>query len=199
AQEREQDPLSALFGRARGPRAADLGQERVEKPGLRPEAIRVSSPPPPQRVEELLRDARRGALRDLAVELGDGRAHVLGHREREARRELAGAEHADRILAEANEGVADRAHDAPLEILDPAHEIEDGIRRDVVEKPVDREVAAEGVLFGRPERVVRADEEIVVSLPAFFALHGVGNLAERRNLDDFSPLEEDVRETKAPP
>ena len=157
----KRSPPPRLGRRARGPGAAELGQERVEepRPPTRGDRCRAPSGPSPQRVEELFRDTRRGALHDLALELRDGGAHVFGHLEREACREFAGAEHPDGILAEPDERIADRlAHDAALEILDTAHEVEHGVRRDVVEEPVDGEVAAEGVFLGGPERVVRADE-----------------------------------------
>ena len=42
-------------------------------------------------------------------------------------------------------------------------------RRDVVEERVDREVAAEGVLFGRAEGVVAVDLVLVIGLPAAVA------------------------------
>ena len=199
AEEREEKAPGRSLRRARGARAAELRQERVEQAGLRPETIRVVSPSAPQGIEKLLGDARRGAFRDFVAQLGDGLAYVFGHCKREARRELAGAEHPDRILPEADEGVADRAHDAPFEILDAAHEVEDGIRRDVVEESVDREVAAERVFLRRAERVVRADQEIVGALLALFALGRVGCLPERRHLDDLPAFEEDVREAEAPP
>ena len=57
----------------------------------------------------------------------------------------------------------------------PAHVVDHRERRDVVEERVDREVAAEGVLFRRAEGVVAADQGV--------ALFGRGLLAEGRDLD----------------
>ena len=79
----------------------------------------------------------------------------------EARREDDRAHHPDRILEEAHAGIADRPDQPVLEIAQPADVVDDRVRGDVVEERVDREVAAEGVLFGRAEDVVAVDQPLV--------------------------------------
>ena len=54
-------------------------------------------------------------------------------------------------------GIADAADEPPAKVRHPADVVDDREGRDVVEEPVDREVAAKGVLLGRAEGVVAAD------------------------------------------
>ena len=104
----------------------------------------------------------------------------------------------------------------PLEIGEAADVVDDRVRGDVVEEPVDREVAAERVLFGRAERVVvvrrggrsgaagsadgrrggRDDDRIVLGWRIGRRLRDV--LAERRDLDRLL-AELDVRQAEAAP
>jgi hypothetical protein len=68
---------------------------------------------------ELLEDAGRGRLRDLGARLAE-RSQRLGlDREVEARGELDRAQDADRILAEADRGIADGADRAAPQIGEP--------------------------------------------------------------------------------
>ena len=75
-------------------------------------------------------------------------------REIEACGQRDGAQHADRIFDEPFVRIADAADHAGPQIGQPAGVVDDRKRRDVVEERVDREVAAERVLFRRAERVV---------------------------------------------
>jgi hypothetical protein len=55
---------------------------------------------------------------------------------------------------EAHDRIPDRAHDPCPQILQPVDVVDDREGCDVVEQRVDREVAAERVLFRRSERIV---------------------------------------------
>jgi hypothetical protein len=78
----------------------------------------------------------------------------------EAGRQLQGAQHAHRILLETGDRVTDDPQPAGVQILDPAHMIDDGEGCDIVEQGVDGEVAAEGVLARRSEDVLHEMEVI---------------------------------------
>ena len=82
------------------------------------------------------------------------------------------------------------------EVLEAADVVDDREVADVVEEPVDREVAPEGILAGRPERVFGSLEQIG-SGPLFG--RRVRPPAERRHLDDLAVGEEDVGEPEAAP
>src|SRR4029453_10424863 len=66
--------------------------------------------------------------------------------------------------------------------------------RDVVEEPVDREVAPERVLAGSSERVVGGLEEL-----GGLALARLGPTPEGRYFDDLPVGEQDVRQPEAAP
>jgi len=125
-----------------------------------------------------LRDDRR-ARRRLDLEPG-------------ARGELDRAQDPDRILAKADRGVADGANQLTVEVIKPPDIVDDRKGGDVVEEPVDREVAAQGILLRRPKRVVAANEQVPVSLGE------LGLLPERRHLDDLL-AKDDVGEPEAAP
>ena len=116
-----------------------------------------------------------------------------------ARGELHRAQDADRILAEADVGIADGAHDARLQIGQPLDVVDHLLGLDVVEQAVDGEVAAAGVLLGRAEDVVAADEQIAglgLGAVAVLVLDLARVGAEGRGLDDLR-AEEDVRQPEA--
>jgi hypothetical protein len=68
------------------------------------------------------------------------------------------ANHPHRIFAQPHVRIANRAHDAGAQIVEAADVVDDRESGDVVEQRVDREVAAERVLFRRAERVVVVNE-----------------------------------------
>ncbi len=138
--------------------------------------------PQPRRSGSRSSSVTRGAalLRISLPVLVDRRSDVRGHLEPEPRRELAGPHHPDGVLAEADLGVADRPDEVPFEVLDAADVVDHGEGRDVVEEAVDREVAPDGVLGGRAEGVVGADQEIRVARLARLDLL---RLRPRRNVE----------------
>jgi hypothetical protein len=109
---------------------------------------------------ELLDHPRRRGLRHAMAVRGDGLGHRRIEREVEPRGHDHGAQHPYRIFLEPFVGIADRADDPRLDVVEAAHVVDDRAVRDVVEERVDREVAAERVFLGRAERVVAMDEQI---------------------------------------
>lgn len=110
---------------------------------------------------ELVADALAADLGDLGREPADGGGGIGMEGVVEARGETDGAEHAELVLGEAEDGVADGADDAVAEIFAAVDVVEEGglqgFGRDGVlgwelewieEHAVDGEVAAEDVLFG---------------------------------------------------
>ena len=87
---------------------------------------------------------------------GDGLGAVGVDREVQARGEAHGAEHAHGVFAEADVGVSDRTQRLLGEVAQATGVVDDLRGGDVVEEGVDREVAAQRVLLGGAERVVRA-------------------------------------------
>ncbi len=127
-------------------------------------------------------------------------------REVEPRGERDRADHAHRVFAQADVGIADRSHDSGAEIVEAADVIDHREVGDVVEQRVDREIAAERVFFGRAERVVAMNEMFAFRrgrirsghavLHHFFA--GLDLAAERRHFDDLLS-ESHVRQPEAAP
>src|SRR5262249_61329808 len=113
----------------------------------------------------------------------------------EPRRELDGAQDAHRVLAEADVRVADGADEARLEVGEPPDVVLHLARFDIVEKAVDREVPAPGVLLRSAEHVVPANQDLVPGLQVH-PLPGVA--AEGRRLADLLP-EENVGQAEPPP
>ena len=146
--------------------------------------------------EDLLRQARPRGERERLAAVDDRVVHVRRDAEVELSGELDRAQDAHGVLAEARLGVADRVHDAPLDVGHAADPIEDLLPLEIVEQRVDREVAAHGVLGRLAEDVVAADEDVLVGVVARGRVAGV--LAERRDLDHLAALEEDVHEPEAP-
>ena len=85
----------------------------------------------------------------------DAEIQSRGHRHR--------PNHADRIFLEPLGRVADAPDHASLEVLQATGEVNDRKVGDVVEERVHREVAAEGILFRRAERVVAMQHAIDVA------------------------------------
>ena len=111
--------------------------------------------------------------------------------EAEAGGDAHGAQAADRVLAQPDVRVADRADEPALEVLEAVDVIDDREVGDAVEQAVDREVAPPGVLLGRAEGVVALDQQVDVVREA-------GLLAEGRDLDHLAAAEQDVGEAEAP-
>ena len=140
---------------------------------------------------DLLEQPGRRALADLAAPAQERIPRPALEAEVEARGELDRAQDPHRILLEPDVRIADRADQLGIEIGQPTDVVDDLLALDVVEQPVDREVAAARVLGLGAEHVVAADQQIVIVLVA-----RVG--AERRGLDDLG-AEEHVGEAKSPP
>jgi hypothetical protein len=115
-----------------------------------------------------------------------------------ARGELHRAQDPDRVLTKADVRIADGAHDARLQIGQPLDVVDHLLGFEIVEEPVDGEVAPAGVLLGRAEDVVAPDEQIArlgrgAVVVVFFHLARVG--AKGGGLDDLR-TEEDVGQSK---
>ena len=118
----------------------------------------------PEDLVVLLRQARgRGQRNPLALardRVDNGRVD----REAETRGERHRPLHPHRVLAEADIGIADDRTTPRAQILEAADVVDDGERGDVVEERVQREIAPEGVLLGRAERVVAMDQVVVLAV-----------------------------------
>ena len=123
----------------------------------------------------------------------DGLPRLFFDLESEARGELDGAHHPHRVLAEADVGIADHAHQAVGEVADAADVIDDREIGDVVEERIDGEVAAPRVLQRRAERVVVGDQQV---LGVFGLRRALRLAAERRDLHRHV-LKEDVHQAEA--
>jgi hypothetical protein len=170
-------------------RAHDRGQ-----PGLDQQRHRAPGGAAAKEAIDLLEHARLGALGDLPAVAQERRQRLRLDLEVEPRGELHRAQHAHRVLAEPDVRVADRAHGAAFEVIEPADVVDDPLGLDVVEQAIDGEVAAPGVLDLGPEDVVAPDEQLV-GLGGLLPVARVG--AEGGGLDDLR-AEEDVRQAKAP-
>ena len=168
--------------------AGQVGRQDRERAGLDEELERAPCRTAAHQAVDLLEQPGRSALADLAAPAQEGLPGRGLEPEVEARGELHGAQHADRVLLEPHLGVADRAHQLRVEIGEATDVVDDLLALDVIEQAVDREVAAAGVLGLVAEDVVAADQKIVLVL-----LARVG--AEGRGLDDLR-AEEHVGEAK---
>ena len=147
-----------------------------------------------QRLRQLLGDARRRGLGDLLAVVEDRLVGVGRDREAQAAGELDRAQHADRVLAEADVRIADGPDEARLEVLEAAHVVDHREVGDVVEEPVDREVPPQRVLAGGAERRCRT----VIRSSGASRIQRLGPPPEGRDLDDLSVGEEDVGEPESP-
>jgi len=107
--------------------------------------------------------------------------------------ELDRAHHPDRVLAEPDVRVADRPDQAGVQVVQAADVVDHGVVGDVVEEPVDREVAPQRVLPRRSEHVVGRHEEL-----RRLRIERLGAATEGRNLDDLPFGEQDVGEPEPP-
>ena len=80
----------------------------------------------------------------------------------EPRTEFAGAKNPHRVFPKANVGVANGAKEVVLEVGNAADEIDYFTAFEIVEQPVDCEIAANRVLVGLAKDVVVGDEQIGV-------------------------------------
>ena len=101
---------------------------------------------------------RRGLGDVPAVLEGGGKGLVLDL-EVQPCGEFACPQHADRILAVAQVGIADHADATAIEILKASHIVDNGAVGGSVEQGIDGEVAAEGVLSGCAVGVVAGYQE----------------------------------------
>ncbi len=184
ARQRGQQPRAAL-----GQGAVGLGQQVGQQAQLVQHLEGGPRGALAQDLVELLQQPRRARAHDLAAQGPHRLERVRLDREAQPRGQRHRPQHAHRVFTEAHARVADRADQARVQVLEPAHVVDDREVGDVVEQRVDREVAAEGVLLGRAESVVVADQRV--------ALVGLGLPAEGRDLHDVA-AEAHVRQAEAP-
>ena len=154
-----------------------LGGEVLEQADLGELAKRALGCPRPQDLVELLEQPRLRRLGNQRRVAPDGIHRVRIDREVEPRGQHHRAQHAHGILLEPHVRVADRANHARAQILEAAGVVDDREGRDVVEQRVDREVAAEGVLLGRAERVVARMHVRPIAAARLLRLGLLGGLA----------------------
>ena len=161
---------------------ADVGRPDVlEHVGLDHQLERAPGRAASEQLVELLDQPRAAAAGDVR---GAGQQRLPGvglDREVEPGGELDRPDHPDRVLAEPDLGVADRADDAAVEVGHAVDEVDDPTGVEIVEQPVDGEVAPARVLLDRAPLVVVGDQE-VVALLGLVALARVG--PEGARLDD---------------
>jgi hypothetical protein len=186
----------------------ELGDDDVEHSGLEGELERVPAGAAAAEPIELLEDPRRRGFGNLGPRLAERGERPVLDREAQTRGELDRAEDPNRIFPEADDGIADRPHQAPAEVAQAVGMVDDRLGVDVIEERVDREVAPQRVLFRRAEDVVVPDEQVVRVVRGYGFALGLRELgaairqvarAKRRDLDDLPVLEVDVGEPEATP
>lgn len=116
----------------------------------------------------------------------------------QARRKLDGADHPDRIFPESNVRLADRPDSPCVQVLEAGHVVDDRKGTDVVEEPVDREIASERVFLGIAEGVVTPDQDVgFLSFPGCFFRDRLAPLAKRGDFHNLA-AEVDMRQPEAP-
>ena len=135
-------------------------RDRLEQPPLGHHSECLLGGARAQQLVELLDQPRGRAARDLTASRGDRLIDRRVDPEAQARGHRDGSKHPDRVLLESLRRVADAADDTCTQIVEAARVVDDRERRDVVEQRVDREVAAERILFRRAERVVAMNETV---------------------------------------
>ena len=112
-------------------------------------------------------------------------------------------QNANRILSEANVGVADGSDQARLQVDESVDVVDDLASLHVVEETVDGKVATAGVFDGVAELVVVPDEQVVlrgtIAIPfaALVVLDRARIGAKRGCLDDL-PAKEDMSQSETP-
>ena len=168
-------------------------EEEVQSAGAHPSA---------EDAEGVLEEPGRSAARDVLHRPLHRRVGPGFDVEVELAREPDGAKDAHRILAHSDLRIADGPHLPQPHVAKPADEVDHPSFGDVVEQPVDGEVAPPRVLLRGAEDVVIADEEVVLLLALGTGLDrvlqfaGVG--AEGGDLHDLPALEVHVRQAEPP-
>ena len=170
-------------------------RHRADLPEQPHRAVRRTTTHEPQ---DLLEDARACGLRELLATRHHRVVDVRLDAEVEPRRELDRAEDANRVLAEADDRLADGVNRAAFDVLHPAAPVEHLAAIEVVEERVDGEVATNRVLVGVAEDVVAANEEVVRPFAVLGLDLDLRAATEGRDLDRLR-AEHDVGETEAPP
>ena len=205
----EQPPHELLLGprraRQRPPRdwrrllgaevLAHLRQQHAEQARARQQLHTGACLSAAQHPQDLLAHARRRGTQDLLAVSYDRSPQLRIDLQPEAAGELHGAQPPHGVLLHAHVRVSDRAHDAPTDVLQALHVVDDLAPMHVVEEAIDGEVAPLSVLGGRAEDVVVGDEQVIAFVASVAA--SVGALAEGGHLDDLAPPKEDVREPEA--
>ena len=167
----------------------DLGQQVMQHARFVQEPESLLARTVGEKLLQFLENAGRRSLEDLLVVAQDG---VVGRGldvEIEARGEADGPDHAHRVFTEADVRVPDAADEAVLDVREASHVVDDGEMLDLVEEPVDGEIAPQGVLFGRAVAVVAEHVQILVAVLLLL----VRAAPEGRGLDDVV-VEADVRQ-----
>ncbi len=183
----------------------ELGQKHARHAGLLEQLHGPAGGALAQKTVDLLEHARLGAGRDVVPVAGDGLARLGLDGEIEPGGELDGPQDAHRILLQADVRVPDGPNKALLQVGPPLHEVDHLPLHRIVKQAVEREVPTQGVIFGRAEDVVAADEQRVTVMEpllrggvavALFVLVVAGVLAEGGGLDDLG-TEKDVGQLEA--
>ena len=168
-------------------------QKVAEHAGLVHEAKRLGAVPEGEKPEHFFAYARRRGGKNARMALLHRGGRLALYLEAKTGRKPHGPHHAHGIFAKANLGVADRPYDLLLDVLHPADPVDDGKILDVVEKAVDREIAAVGIGLGSAEGVV-----LVRTLGGMldYLADRLGILPKSRGLDDLF-AEAHVRKTES--
>ncbi len=189
--------MSGAMGMLRVVLPKDLGQLRqqsVQQAHLPQKEEGRKGVPALERLGELLRHAGGSGFYDLFAVSQDRLVGIRGDRESQPAREFDRPHHTDRVFAEANVRVSDRADEPGFEVVEAADVIDDGKVRDVVKEAVDRKVPAQRVLAGGPEGVVGSHENL-----GSVRDERLRPSPEGRDLDDFALGKQEVGEAEAPP
>ena len=102
-------------------------------------------------------------------------------------------DHSDGVMFKPFVRITNGSDDSSLEVSHPSHTIDDGKICDIVKKAVNRNVPAQGVFLRGPETFRPNDFSFLVLCLLKFRM-----AAERGDLNDLSPFEKDMDQTKSP-
>jgi hypothetical protein len=100
--------------------------------------------------------------------------------------------HSNRVLLKSLIGVTNRSDDLSLQVGHPADVVQDGEICDIVEKAIDRDIPAQGIIGRRPKTVCSYD------LPVFcLDFLKLRSTPKSGHLDDLSPLEKNMHQPES--
>jgi len=170
----------------------EIGEEGEDQPRLKHQVQGGLSRAFLQVPEEFIPNTGGGAFLNLVAVLNQGPVSLSVDFESGSCGMPDDPDHSNRILSEAFIGIPDGSDDSPLKVCHPADAIDDGKICNIVEKAVDGNVTAKGILLRSPETLFSDNFSV-------FRFHFLKFkvAAKRRDFNHLSAFKKDMDQPKS--